>query len=104
MLTGWCSGMVDVLYASAADMSSHQGAPPSGYETSGDGQNDTEDEGADDAAEAAWLESVQAAGMASNTGAQDFQGGSLVMDIGQLRDERMTPSKANNNARGAVQR
>ncbi|GAB7363379.1 hypothetical protein MBLNU230_g3657t2 [Neophaeotheca triangularis] len=76
------SGMVDVLYASAADFSPHTGAP-----ASGDGQDDS-----DDAAEAAWLESVQAAGTASNTEDQGFP--SLVMDVGQLRDERSMPNKS----------
>lgn len=55
----------------------------------------------EDAEEAAWLQSIQSAGLDSDAEVKGLQSGALVMDISQLRQDAAPPS-AKKNMRSAV--
>lgn len=80
--------MIDVLHPSTSDVNHHSGSKtqPSRIEDDGDDE------------EAAWLQSVQAAGANDLTAVQGLQSGDLVMDISQLREEP-TPAAAKRSSK-----
>jgi hypothetical protein len=87
----WCSNMIDVSQPAAHEFSHtytnhdrHTILEPDHK------ANDKPDAEAEDADEAAWLQSIQLAGLDSTAEIKGLRSGALVMDPGQLR----TPSRA----------
>ena len=93
--------MIDVSHPSAAEFS-HQVAYTN-HDRHNDVDHKTHDasqasQEAEDAEEAAWLQSIQSTDI---TEVKGLQSGTLVMDIGQLRQEA-TPSSAKKVAKSAI--
>ena len=82
--------MIDVLHPGTSDAShhfAHAGSQRSARrkDASADQANSTAELEEDE--EAAWLQSVQAAGVDEVTDVRELQSGNLVMDMSTLRDE-----------------
>ena len=96
------SNMIDVLHPGTSELSQHFAQTGSQRSTHTDNApkqpRDPAEDPADDE-EAAWLQAAQAAGTDNVTAVQGLQSDSLVMDIGQLRDEP-TPSVAKKSLKG----
>ncbi|KAK5163933.1 uncharacterized protein LTR77_010328 [Saxophila tyrrhenica] len=93
--------MIDASHPGTSELSQHfaHARPTTPFESSADGPSDVEE----DEDEAAWLESVQAAGMDEVVPVDEIQSGNLVMDFSRLRDDPMSiPSTAKPSLKGKL--
>ena len=89
--------MIDRSHPTSAEYGHHLAHTNHDRYTSADGHTDAGTDnvtGEDDAEDAAWLQSIQSAGLAASTEVKGLQSGALVMDISQLRQDTPVSKKS----------
>ena len=97
--------MIDVLHPGTSDVShhfAHTGSQRSAHQDQSSQKQQDSAEGAEEDEEAAWLQSVQAAGVDNLTTIKGLQSGNLVLDVSHLRDEP-APSAAKRSLKAKLQ-